>query len=400
MSVPLLLGRVTFPLASLFNTNHHKENRMENQIETINKSTGEVQTIPQVDYSPAERAASEEVRAMVEARCLMALRRPRNIMQSRGKLMEACARTAFAETAMYRKPVGKKDGKQTYAEGPSIRFAEEAYRALGNLWSAVAVQLETTEKRVLRFDLMDLENNTTDSTIITVAKTVERKFVRDGQTVISKRINSYGDMVYLIEANDDELQVKQQAMVAKVRRDAILRATPSDIKEDAIAMIRKTLTLRDQSDPKGALKRLLDAFQFEIGILPEQIVNYLGHGLDIISPDELMALRGVFAAVKDGEATWATVMTAVEEDRAGAMKSAGEKAASRKTAKEGAAKGAPSSAPETPGQAEGSPAGQPSPEPPSTPTEPLTAVQRAVAQAKKTGAQIQNPGDALDIPME
>ena len=34
---------------------------MVNQLETLNKTTGEVQTIPQVDYSPAERAASEEV---------------------------------------------------------------------------------------------------------------------------------------------------------------------------------------------------------------------------------------------------------------------------------------------------------------------------------------------------
>lgn len=373
---------------------------MVNQLETLNKTTGEVQTIPQVDYSPAERAASEEVRAMVEARCLMALRRPRDIMQCRGRLMEACARTAFAEKAMYRKPVGKQDGVQKYVEGPSIRFAEEAYRALGNLWGTVSVQLETAEKRVLRFDLMDLENNNTDSSIITVSKTVERKFVREGQTVISKRVNSYGDTVFLIEANDDELQVKQQAMVAKTRRDAILRATPSDIKEDAIAMIRQTLALRDKADPKGALKKLLDAFQFEIGVLPAQVEKYLGHPLDIISPEELMALRGVFAAVKDGESSWATIMAAVEEDRAGALKAAGEKVASRKAAKEGAPKGAPSPSSEAPGSAEEPPAGQPSQEPPPPPQEPLTAVQKAVAQARKTGSQIQGGGDPLDIPTE
>ena len=375
------------------NPNHHKENPVENPVETVNTATGEVQTIPQVDYSPAERAASEEVRAMVEARCLMALRRPRNLMQCRGKLMEACARTAFAEQAMYRKPVGRNT-----VEGASIRFAEEAYRALGNLWATVTVQLETPEKRVLRFDLMDLENNTTDSSIITVSKTVERQTVRDGQTIISKRVNSYGKTVFLIEANDDELQVKQQAMVAKARRDAILRAMPSDIKEDAIAMVRKTLASRDQADPKGALKRLLDAFQFEINILPEQVEKYLGHGLDIISTEELMALRGVFAAVKDGEATWAAIMSAVEEDRAGAMKSASEKVASRKTAKE-AQKAPQPAAQGAPGPSEPPQAGNPATGSPAPVTEPATAVQRAVAQAKKTGAQI-GGGDPLDIPTE
>ena len=287
------------------------------------------------DYNPAERAAEAEVRAMVEARCIMAFKRPRNLFQCRAKIMEACARPTFAETAIYRKPVGKKDGVQQFAEGPSIRFAEEAYRGLGNLWSSLTVQFENAEKRVLRFDLMDLESNNTDSTIITVAKTVERSFLKQGQVAISSRMNSYGKVAYLVEATDDDLQVKQGAMVAKARRDAIIRALPSDVKEDAMEKVKKTLANRDAQDQQGALKRLMDAFQSEFRIMPDQIEKYLGHEIAIVTPGEIQSLRGVFNAIKDGDSNWAEVIKSVEEDREGSMKASAEKAAAKQAAKAG-----------------------------------------------------------------
>lgn len=310
--------------------------------------TGGLQTLPPAgvqEISSAERAAEAEVRAMVEARCIMAYKRPRNLFQVRAKILDACARPTFAEQAIYRKPVGKKlnettnKWEQTYAEGLSIRFAEEGYRALGNLWSSLTVQFENADKRVLRFDLMDLESNNTDSTIITVPKTVERSKLKEGQIALSSRQNSHGRVVYLVEATDDDLQVKQGAMVAKARRDAINRALPSDVKEDATAMVKKTLERRDSADPQGALKRIVDAFQMELRVLPQEIEKYLGHGLDIISPGELQSLRGVYTAVKEGDSTWAEQIKAVEEDRDGTIKGNADKATARQ-AEKAAAKGA------------------------------------------------------------
>lgn len=357
----------------------------ENQLNTHAESGSGVQTLPpQVDYSPAERAAESEVRALVEARCLMALRRPRNIHQARAKILEACSRPSFAEQALYRKPVGKKGNEQVFAEGPSIRFAEEAFRALGNLWASVTVQLETSEKRVLRMDLMDLEANNTDSTIVTVPKTVERSFIRDGQTVLSQRMNSYGKLVYLIEANDDELQVKQQAMIAKARRDAIVRALPSDIKEDAIRKAKQTLADRDTKDPQGALKALMDAFQSECRVMPDQIEKFLGHTLAVISPAEIMGLRGIYTAVKEGEVSWHDVLKNAEEDLGATLKAAAVQVEARKAAKQNG----PGAQQSGEGHAEGNQADQ----------KPLSAADKAKAQATKTGAAIQG-GSTLDIPI-
>lgn len=290
----------------------------------------------------AERAAEAEVRAMVQARVFTALQMKRVPFHVRSKILEACARPTFAETAMYRKPVGKKDGQMQYAEGPSIRFAEEAYRSLGNLWSSLTVQFENADKRVLRFDLMDLESNNTDSHIITVPKTVERSFLKDGQVPISSRQNSRGRIVYLVEATDDDLQVKQGAMVAKARRDAILRALPSDMKEDAIEAIKKTLAKRDSADPQAALKRIMDAFQMDLRILPDQIEKYLGHEIAVITPAEIQSLRGVYTAIKDGDTTWAEVLKAVEEDREGTIKGNADKAQAKQDERAAAkAKGSP-----------------------------------------------------------
>ena len=344
--------------------------------EILEPQAGGLQTLPPagvLEISSAERAAEAEVRAMVEARCIMAYKRPRSIFQCRAKILEACSRPTFAETAMYRKPVGKKDGQQQYAEGLSIRFAEEGYRAMGNLWSSLTVQFENADKRVLRFDLMDLESNNTDSTIITVPKTVERSFLKEGQVAISSRQNSRGKIVYLVEATDDDLQVKQGAMVAKARRDATNRAIPSDVREDAIETIKKTLAKRDAADPQAALKRIMDAFQLDLRILPDQIEKYLGHDLAVITPAEIQSLRGVYTAIKDGDTTWAEVLKAVEEDREGTIKGNAAAAQARQDAK-AASKGGEGAA------------------------EKQGPVEKAKAKAAESGAKMGGPQDGANPP--
>ena len=298
--------------------------------------TGQLNTRPGAQLNTAERQVEAEVRAIVEARVLMAYKNQRNWTMVRSKVMEACARVGFAEQALYRKPVGsKKEGDawvKTYAEGPSVRLAEEVVRAMGNTMSEQRIIFEDAEKRVMSFSLMDLEGNNTDTAIVTVSKQVERRTLKRGQAAISSRTNSEGQTVYLVEATDDEVEVKAAALISKRRRDAIMRLCPSDIREDAIRKIKKTLLERDKVNPKEALNRLLDAFQ-EKGIAPDQIVRFLGHDLDIITQDELMALRGVFGGLQDGEFTWASLLKEVEEDREGAMKKQAEAADLRKAAK-------------------------------------------------------------------
>lgn len=249
-------------------------------------------------------AAAEQARAVVEARSIMALRRPRDLDQARVKLLKDACRPAFAAVAVYRRPVG--DGKA--AEGPSIRFAEAAMRAMGNIYVEAPTVYDDDAQRIIRVSASDLESNVTFSKDVTLKKTMERKTLKDGDTPISARTNSQGRTTYLLPATEDALRVKEAAEVSKAVRTLILRLVPGDLVDEALRQVRSTLADKDARDPDGARKDIADAFA-DLGVMPAALKEYLGHDLATCSPAELADLRGVYAAIRDGESTWHEVLS-------------------------------------------------------------------------------------------
>ena len=67
---------------------------------------------------PSAIAAAEAAKAEIQAAYLMALYKPRNEMDARDRIINACKRTELAARVEYSKPVGNKKIK-----GPSIRLA-------------------------------------------------------------------------------------------------------------------------------------------------------------------------------------------------------------------------------------------------------------------------------------
>ncbi|MGD9525037.1 MAG: hypothetical protein AB7N73_16230 [Gemmatimonadales bacterium] len=250
----------------------------------------------------ASTAVAAQAKAAVEARYLVAFHRPRDIDRVRLRLLQACKRPAFAETARYSKPMG--GGRIV---GPSIRFAEEAGRSLGNILVETPTLYDDEEKRVLRVTVTDLESNLSYSADITLAKTVERLSLKRNQVALSSRTNSQGETTYLVAASEDDLLTKQQAAVSKHIRNGILRILPSDILEEAMETVIGTLKNEDAKDPAAARKKLVDAF-FAQGVDPKALAEYLGHGLDTVTDAELVELRTVYAALKEGEARWAEIL--------------------------------------------------------------------------------------------
>jgi len=257
---------------------------------------------------PAEKNAVAETsssavaareRAQVEARFLMALRMPRDPEAARLRLLKACKRPGFAETARYMKPVGR-----TKVEGLSIRFAEEAARLWGNVAVDVVVVFDDAERRIYRIAGVDLETNSTSAQDLIVEKFIERRTARPGQVVISSRQNTNGEVVYLLEASEDEVFVKANAGISKIRRNIILTLIPSDIQEEAEREIVATMETRDRVDPEGAKKDLFRRF-FTLGVQPKQLVDLLGTTLEAtITPAQLTLLRSWHTALKEGAATW------------------------------------------------------------------------------------------------
>jgi hypothetical protein len=253
----------------------------------------------------AAMAVAAQAKAAIEARYILALRQKRSWNMVRSNLLHECERPSFAAVARYRKPIGKG------VEGPSIRFAEAALRCMTNVFPETLIVYESQEKRIVQVTVTDLECNVTYSSQIVIDKTVERKKLADGQQPISERKNSYGDVVYLVPATEDDLLNKQNALISKALRTNALRLLPGDILDECMTQVKKTQAAEVKKDPDAEKKNILDNFD-EIGVRPIDIEAYIGHSLDRIVPAELVELRKVFVAIRDGDATWDKVMESRE----------------------------------------------------------------------------------------
>lgn len=268
-------------------------------------------TVRDVEAGPAVETAATAVaareRAAIEARYIVALRRPRNIEDVRARLLHECERTSFAKVARYKKPVGGKA-----IEGLSVRFAESAIRLAGNIHVGVLVTFDDLTRRTVRVSVTDLETNSGYEQDITIEKTVERRGGQNGapprdREVLGKRTNTNGETVFLVAATEDEFMNKQNALISKALRNHGLRLLPGDILDECEKQILETMKKGVQQDPDAEKRKILDAFA-EIGVLPSAIEKFLGHGLEMLVEAELIDLRAIYQAIRDGEVSWQTVM--------------------------------------------------------------------------------------------
>jgi hypothetical protein len=264
-----------------------------------------------VGHELATAAVAAQARALVEARYVMAVQRPRDIDLVRVKLLNACKRPTFANAARYLKPVGKG------IEGPSIRLAEEAARCMGNIAVDIFAIYDDERRRVIRVTATDLESNVPYSKDVTFEKTVERNSVQDGQAVIAQRIGSRGQRVFVVLATDDDILNKENALVSKALRTNLLRLVPGDILEEAMAQVYATLKDRAAKDPGAERKEVIDAFA-HLNVMPDMLKEYLGHDIGTASPAEIVDLRSVYATIRDGEANWNEVMDHRRKERSAA----------------------------------------------------------------------------------
>ncbi|MCU1282318.1 MAG: hypothetical protein JWM53_5864 [bacterium] len=264
-------------------------------------------------HETAASAVAAQAKAVVEARYVIALQRPRNWDQVRQDLLKECRRPSFAanKSAFYRKPIGQG------VEGLGIRFAEVALRCMTNVMVETSMVYEDTDKEIHRVCVTDLEANLTYPMDVTVRRTVERSKPMDDGSYISVRMNSYNKPVYTVPANDDDLLNKRGALLSKAVRTLALRIIPGDLQDEAEEIIKAVRLDEAAKDPDAERKKISDAFG-ALGVKVSDLETYLGHKLDTCTPPELVDLRGLYGALKDGEATWKSVMENKDaEDSAG-----------------------------------------------------------------------------------
>lgn len=265
----------------------------------------EIQRIPET----ASVAIAAQARAYVEAKFIFAERHPRDIDVVREKWLKECSRPTLAElrkggscAAIYVRPVGTDT-----ISGPTIRLAEIALRCWGNVDVDSFITYDDPEKRLIAVVGTDLETNISYRDGCVIEKTVERRFLKKNQKPISSRVNSYGEMVYLVHATDDEIRAKTNAEKSKAIRNITLRLFPGDLLEEGLDRVRQVQADKDAQDPDAAKREILDAFA-TLGVKPDELKIYVGHSLDGMGPAERLELRGLFAALRDGEITWAQAL--------------------------------------------------------------------------------------------
>ena len=272
----------------------------------------------------ASSAVAAQAKAMVEARYVMALQRPRNWDQVRQDLLRECRRPSFAhnKSAFYRKPIGEG------VEGLGIRFVEVALRCMKNILVETTMVYEDANKEVHRVAVTDLESNLTYPLDVRVARTVERSRPADDGSYISVRKNSWGKNVFTVPATDDDLLNKRAALISKAVRTLGLRVIPGDLQDEAEEIIKSIRMNEAAKDPDAERKKIIDAFD-SINVRAADLTEYLGHSIDTCSPQEIVSLRGLYGAIKDGEATWKEAMD--NKAQTGAAASAGAEPAAPKT---------------------------------------------------------------------
>lgn len=274
---------------------------MSNALQTTQDFSGTSQTMAVVET--ASTAIAAQSKAMVESRYIMAMRNPRNWDQVRSDLVKECNRPSFANntSAYYVKPIGKG------VEGLGIRFVEVALRCMKNVLVETTMMFEDETKEVHRVSVTDLEANITYPLDVRVSKTVERSKPNSDGTYLSVRMNSYNKPTYTVLGTDDDLLNKRGALISKAIRTIGLRIIPGDLCDEAEEIIKRVRLNDAAKDPDAERKKIVDAFA-AIGVTATDLTGYFGHDLAKCSPVQIVELRGIYGAVKEGDATWASVM--------------------------------------------------------------------------------------------
>lgn len=259
-------------------------------------------------------ALAARAQAEVQARYIMAERKPRSLEQFRVSLLAHCKRPGFAVVAEYAKPVGGGSIK-----GPSIRFVETALREYSNVSPEETIIYDDDHKRVTRVSVTDLETNVTYHGDVVVEKTVERKKPKSGDEVLATRQNSYGDTVFKIRATEDDFANKSASACSKKLRNLGLRILPADIVDEAMETCRKTRQDKDAQNPAAARRQIIDAFA-TLQVMPAMLDEYLGHPFEQANPAELDELRAAYITVRENEARWVDLVEAQRVRRGEAEK--------------------------------------------------------------------------------
>lgn len=217
-------------------------------------------------------------RAEIDTQIATARSFPRDLQSVQRRLMSLVTLDEeTAEECMYALPRGGKPIK-----GPSIRFAEALKASYGNCRVATrVVHVDRVEKVVIAEGIFhDLETN--------MATRAE----------VRRRITNKSGAIF----SDDMIIVTGNAAAKIAERNAVLGGVPKAVWRRAYEAVQDVIVgeVKTLSETREKAVKALAGF----GVTPEQVFKAVGvAGIADVTIDHIPVLRGMFAALKNGEAT-------------------------------------------------------------------------------------------------
>lgn len=216
------------------------------------------------------------VGAEIDMQISTAKRYPRSYTKFRDRAISmACCDEEIAGSCFYTLPRGGKS-----ITGPSIRLAEIVAACWQNIRVNTRIVSETDRFITAQATCHDMENN--------VAATVE----------VQRRITNKNGRKF----NDDMIQMTGNAASSIARRNAIFAVVPYSYVREVEKRARETSIGKAET---LVVKRDKMVKHFaSMGVKPEQLCRAVEkHGIEDIGLEELLTLRGIATALKDGVTT-------------------------------------------------------------------------------------------------
>lgn len=224
-----------------------------------------------------DAATRSEINMQVE----FARQNPRSITAVLKELEELITlNQAIAEESFYTLKRKDKEGNVKLIQGPSIRFAE----VLCYCWGHVRWQKQIAD--------VDAEWVTGEGVFMDLQRNIL------GRVRTKRRITDKNNRRY----NADMIQTTGNAASSVAYRNAVTGSVPQALWKDILEKAKVVAIGGTASIGEKRTKAL--EYGAKIGVSPESIFETLGvQGINDIGVDELIALRGLFNSLKDGETT-------------------------------------------------------------------------------------------------
>lgn len=233
----------------------------------------------EIEHEESTVIAEREAGAIEKIRAALVIARqfPRDEIRAWSRLERSCQRLRFAESATYTYQRGGQP-----VTGASIRMAEAAARALGNIhygWDVLDTGHDWTSVEAWAHDL---ESNSRAS------RTFRVRHYRDTRSG-PKLLTAERDIYEMI------------ASYAQRRvRACILQVVPRDFVEDALDACSAAIQRGDDTPIEVRVRRMVSRFG-ALSISPEMLATRQGRPVAQFAASDLSDLLGVYNAIKNGE---------------------------------------------------------------------------------------------------